>query len=280
MVQSVTFEQSETGNLPPQEPPQPDPNRPAWLDPKFTKPEDLAASYREQQAALTRAQQELARLKGQADEQPPISGVQSGKEDDDVADETPVDEQPNPDGQEAAAKKVADAAGVDLNPYQEEYNTSGDVSEDNRVKLAESLKGVLGENARNIVDEFIEARKVVHANDTKMFMDAAGGQEQYGVMTAWAAQNLPKEQVAAYNKQVESGDRHSVLFAIEGLRAKYEAANGRLPQRITGSGNPSPNAGAFRSAAEMTSAMKDPRYKTDEAYRQDVARRLSISNFQ
>jgi hypothetical protein len=274
MVQSVTFTPDETGSAPPQDQPQVDPNRPAWLDPKFQKPEDLANSYKEQQAALTRAQQELSRLKGEkpaTDEQPPIAGVQESDE------QKPDEEKPNDD---EAATKVADAAGVDLAPYQEEYNTSGDVSEENRVKLAEGLKKVLGDDARAIVDQFIEARKVVHANDTKMFMDAAGGQEQYATMTTWAAQNLPKEQVEAYNKQVESGDRHSVLFAIEGLRAKYEAANGRVPQRITGNGNAPANAGAFRSAAEMTAAMKDPKYKTDEAYRNDVARRLALSNFQ
>jgi hypothetical protein len=138
---------------------------------------------------------------------------------------------------------------------------------------------VLGPNARQIVDDFIEARKVVIQNDQKMYMDAAGGQEQYGTMVEWAKQNWSAEQVAAYNRQVQSGDRHATLFAIEGLKSKFEAANGRIPQRITGTGGASTSQGAFRSVAEMTRAMSDPRYQSDEAYREEVRQRLALSNF-
>ena len=56
-----------------------------------------------------------------------------------------------------------------MNPYQTECDTTGDVSEENREKIAEGLKGVLGDGARGIIDEFIEGRKLTAENDTRMF---------------------------------------------------------------------------------------------------------------
>jgi len=34
----------------------------------------------------------------------------------------------------------------------------------------------------------------------------------------------------------------------------------------------------FRSVAEVVQAMSDPRYKTDQAYRSDVERKIAASN--
>ena len=269
MVDTVEFLGEETTGEKPVVAPTP-PVAPEQLP--DTVPENIRKSYADQRAEITRLQQELATLKKPKEETPPAD------ENTPPPEEKKPEETPPPDGQEEAAKKAADAAGVDLAPYQTEYNEKGDVSEENRSKLADQFKSVLGENARQIIDEFIEARKVVHANDTKLFMDAAGGSDQYKAMVTWAAASLTKEQVAAYNKQVESGDRHSVLFAVEGLRAKYESANGKPPQLVTGGTGGSTATSAFRSSAEMREAMRDPRYKKDPAYRDDVARRLAISN--
>lgn len=273
MSNSVSFETPETGSEAPAQDLQNtgDPNRPEWLPEQFKSPEDFAKSWQDQRAEITRLQQASAQNK-QPD--PPDSG------------EPPKDEQEKPPAaddkqnqQDDAAKELADQAGLDLSPYQEEYSSTGDVSEENREAIAKSLEKQLGPNARQIVDEFIEARKVVHENDTRMFMDAAGGQESYTQMVNWASTALPPEQVQAYNKQVNSGDRHTVLFAIEGLRAKYEQANGRDPRLISGSGRPGAAVGGFSSTAEMTRAMSDPRYKSDPAYREEVRAKLARSNF-
>lgn len=273
MTDRVEFEQPETGPTPPEQPAPVDPNRPAWLPEQFKTPEDFAKSWADQRAEITRLQQGAKK----PSEEPPKDPEKPAEQ---KPEETPPEKKPEEQNksQDDAAKEVADAAGVDLAPYQEEYNSTGDVSEENREKIAEGLKKVLGENARSIVDDFIEARKVVHQNDQKLFMDSAGGAENYAQMTQWAAQSLPKEQVEAYNRTVQSGDRHATLLAIEGLKAKFEAANGKAPRLLTGGGGYSSEP-AFKSTAEMVTAMNDPRYKTDQAYRDQVARRLAASQF-
>jgi hypothetical protein len=67
-------------------------------------------------------------------------------------------------------------------------------------------------------------------------------------------------------------------LAVEGLKAKYEAANGVRPALVKGGGN-SVGGDAFRSAAEQVAAMRDPRYGKDPAYTRDVEAKSMRSNF-
>lgn len=283
MTDRITFTQPDTGPVAPTPEPAPDPNRPAWLPENFKTPEDMAKSWNDQRAEITRLQQ-AAKKPGEAPapsdparEQNPSDTPSQGQND--PAREQKADQQSETDKQDDAAKKVAQSAGVDLTSYQEEYNTTGDVSPESRKKLAEGLKSVLGEDAEQIVNDFIEAKKVVHQNDLKLYMDEAGGEDSYKAMIAWAAESLPDADKHAFNKQVNSGDRSATLLAISGLRARYEAANGRAPRLHKAGAGLATDAAPFRSSAEMRQAMSDPRYKTDPAYRDSVAARLRNSNF-
>ncbi|CLP71539.1 Uncharacterised protein [Mycobacterium tuberculosis] len=65
-------------------------------------------------------------------------------------------------------------------------------------------------------------------------------------------------------------------MAILGLKARYDAANGSEPTLL--GGNAKASEDVFRSTAELTAAMKDPRYKKDPAYREDVKQKLARSN--
>jgi len=282
MTDRVIFETPETGSTPPPVEEAPKSDRPAWLPEQFKSAEDFAKNWQDQRAEITRLQQAAAKSGDQPPPSAPKPGDQPPKAPEAKDPEAkPSDAKPeeNQNSQDDAARQVAEAANVDLAPYQQEYNTTGDVSVESRDKIAEGLKKVLGENARQIVDEFIEARKVVHKNDTQMYFDTAGGQEAYSEIVSWAAQSLPKDEVEAYNRTVNSGDRHATLFAIEALRSKFEKANGRPPKLINGSGGATNSEPAFRSSAEMVTAMRDPRYQTDPSYREQVARRLAVSKF-
>lgn len=264
-----------------------DPNRPAWLPSEFATVEAYNASYAELRADHTRKSQEIARLKGQNVEVT-VNGQTTTAET--PATETPAetpktpdpakpdDTANKPDDAEDPANKVAEAAGFSLDTYQTEYFTTGDVTPENRAKIAEGLKGVLGDSALDVVNQYIEGQKVTHANDRKMYHDEAGGEDAYTNMVTWAATSLSPEEVNAYNKAVDSGDRHQALLAIRGLRSTYEAKNGRVPNNIRASGGGSQGGiPPFQSSAEMTVAMRDPRYKTDEAYRDTVKARIAAS---
>lgn len=278
-----------------------DPNRPTWLPQEFATVEAYNASYAELRADHTRKSQELARLKGANVEVTGKDGnpvetpndpanpaetpnpndppkIEEKKADDPPKADDPAKKPDEKADEEDPAKKVADAAGFKLDDYQTEYFTTGDVAPENRAKIADGLKDVLGDNALDIVNQYIDGQKVVHANDRKLYMDEAGGDDAYTAMTTWAAESLTKDEVGAFNKIIDGGDRNATLLAIRGLRAQYEAKNGRVPNNIRASGSATPTGNApFNSSAEMTAAMRDPRYKTDEAYRANVAARIAAS---
>ncbi len=226
-----------------------------------------AKALADTKAELTRVQQELAALKKDPAQAAPEAPAASP---------TP-EPAPASDPSQAAQQAVA-AAGLDVSSWQSEFDTTGDVSEDGRAKIAEALKAQFGEQARAVVDQFIDGRKsALAARDAELYA-AAGGKEGYGEMATWAKAALTEAEIGQYNAALNSGDTQAALLAIKGLRARYEGANGRDPQLIGGSATPAASAG-FRSVDEMKRAMSDPRYKSDPAFRADVEKRVAGASF-
>ena len=235
----------------------------------------LGKSYAELEAELTRVKQ------GKATETPSTETPNDGstpdeKPDGEGAEKKPDEKKPDEEKPDDAANKVVEAAGLDVAPFQQEFETTGDVTPESRDKIAKGLEKILGPQSREAVDQFIEGRKLAVANERKMYMDAAGGEDNYNTITVWAKDNLSKEYIAAYDKTVSSGDPHATMLAIEALKAKFEGANGKAPTLLRGRGNQQLGGSRpFSSTAEMTRAMSDPKYKTDQAYRDEVAARIA-----
>jgi hypothetical protein len=76
---------------------------------------------------------------------------------------------------------------------------------------------------------------------------------------------------------MDSGNNASMQMAVRGLQARYVQTNGQPAKLIQGEVI-GPSGGVFRSVAEVVSAMKDPRYSKDPAYRRDLENRLKNSN--
>ena len=111
-------------------------------------------------------------------------------------------------------------------------------------------------------------------NDVKSF---AGGEEAYTSLVDWAAENMPKNFVDAFDNLVSFGDTDMIKLAVAGLKSAYDDQNGYEGEMLTGKGA-APNVDVFRSQAEVVQAMSDPRYDRDPAYRQDVFQKLERSN--
>lgn len=275
MAETVTFQTPPTGSeAPPQNQPQQQEQqtpaasseRPEWLPANFNTVEDFVRSSTDTKAELTRVQQELAALKkSNTPEQKP--------------DATKPTEPKTPEGRDLEiTEEQADAVSqMDFSEYSTEFNTTGDVTVENREKIAEKLKGVFGEQARSIVDNYIEGSKQRVANTTAQLKQAAGGDAAYAEMISWARTNLSKDEAAAFNKQVNSGDFHAASFAISALRAKHLAAVGASPSLVDGD-TPVASGNGFKSLYEMKQAIDDPRYAADPAYRKSVEQRVAISN--
>lgn len=212
-------------------------DRPKWLPEKFKTAEDMANSYRELEAKVGKPATSETQVTPPV-VVPPIPTVPS------------------------------------LDKFEQEFSTSGKLSEQSYTDLA--VQGF----TKDIVDKYISGRSALVSNQMSAARDAiyntSGGEDNYKQMVSWASQSLPPAAREAYNATLNGGNIEATRFAVAGLKAQFEAANGRDPALRSGHGT-STGMQPFRSNAEMVSAMKDPKYANDPAYRKDVENRLSVS---
>lgn len=129
--------------------------------------------------------------------------------------------------------------------------------------------------SKSLVDSWIAGQDAL-ANTTRDSMyELAGGEEQYGQMVQWASDNLPESEVDAFNATMNTQDANLIKLAVQGLFARYRSE--AEPNLIQGNNSSEATGGTFESTAQMTEAMRDPRYATDPAYRQAVANKLARS---
>lgn len=243
------------------------PERPSWLPDQFKTPEDLAASYKELQSKFTQSRQTA-----QTTPEVPVTEGSESKPDRHA-------------GEEEAAKEVAASVGLDLSEWSDEFSSTGDVSEEGRSKIAESLKSVFGDKAREVVDQFVDSKRSLKTyadqqaeNERKMLLEPLGGEDGFSKMASWATQGgLSPDEVTALNVQLDSDSRQARAFALETLKSRYEAANGR-PAKLIGGTIPSASSDTFTSTAQLTAAINDPRYSKDPAYRASIEAKLARSN--
>ena len=106
--------------------------------------------------------------------------------------------------------------------------------------------------------------------------NSVGGDEAYGEMINWAAQNLPPEEINDYNSITNSGNPTAIKFAVESLANRYRNSEGYEAPLVTGRKADS-SVKPYRSQAELARDIGNPLYSTDPAFRQDVEERLARS---
>jgi hypothetical protein len=130
---------------------------------------------------------------------------------------------------------------------------------------------------REFVETYLQGQQAIVDTQSAQVMETVGGQANYQAMSEWASDSLSESELQAFNEVVESGSVEQANMAVRGLYAQYRSAGGEAPSLMQGdtTGN---TTKPFNSAAQVTEAMRDPRYKTDPAYRKDVQNRLSVSS--
>jgi hypothetical protein len=214
------------------------PQRPAWLPEKFATPEAMAEAY----AALEQKQ-----------------GSQK-----------PADA-PAAAEAEATAAKAVEAAGLDMSALEAEITSGGDLSAESYEALAKV--GI----SKDVVGAYIEGQKAIGAQIMTRMHEAVGGEETFNSLAQWAAQNVPADELEAFNNIVDTGTESAIRMALQGLHSRYVAAGQNKPN-LMGGQRASANGDVFRSIKEVTTAMADRRYSTDPAYRADVEAKLSRSS--
>ena len=131
---------------------------------------------------------------------------------------------------------------------------------------------------KDIVDQFIAGQEALIDSTRNAVFSSVGGEENYNNMTAWASDNLSKDEIRAYNSAVNSSDPASATMAVKGLKARFNAEQGFEPTRQVRGEPAKAGASTYRSTSEMQEDMANPRYQKDPAFRKDVERKLARSN--
>ena len=119
----------------------------------------------------------------------------------------------------------------------------------------------------------------ISQSDIDSIKSSAGGDKAYANIINWAKSSLDANQISAFDEVVNSGSVQAIQLAVSGLKAEYDKANGTEGKLVTGKAA-SNRGDVYRSQAELVSAMNDPRYDNDPAYRQDVIEKLERSDLE
>ena len=169
---------------------------------------------------------------------------------------------------------VLEEVGIDPVDISNRFAESDEITEDDYSKLSEA--GF----SRQIVDTYLDGLRnasMAGEVDAQGIRDSVGGDESYQQMVSWAIENLPADDVKAFNKLTDTGDGPAIKLAVQGIYSQYNNAMGVEPNLYSGrasTGGPTP----FRSTAEVVTAMSDPRWEKDVSYTENVKARLAGSS--
>jgi hypothetical protein len=198
-------------------------------------------------------------------------------------------EQPEADEEEAPARSAKEIygeaigtkleeAGIDFSDMNTRWQQSGELSTDDYT----ALEGA--GFSKQMVEAYLNGLNYQAAKDSALTMQQVadvksqfGGEEEYGRMMAWAQSNLSAEEQDAFNTLINTQPMSTVKLAVAGIHSRYTAAEGREP-RLLGGRSPRSEGDVFESTAQLVEAMKDPKYKSDPAYRRKVEAKLSRSS--
>ena len=226
-----------------------DDQQPAWLPDKFESPEDMARAYHELERKLSSNSESVT----------------------DSDEGTPPPQTPQLDLNIEEARKTLSNQGLDYNKYYNEYIENSTLSEESFKELQD--KGM----SQEMVTSWIEGQQAIGEQITNEAYNSVGGEEAYNNIIKWAGENLSTNEIGVFNRALESNNLDDTKYAIKSLNAQYLLANGSSPNLLQGSTGGS-SAEAFTSLAQMSEAMKDPKYQTDSSFREEVTRKLESSN--
>lgn len=175
--------------------------------------------------------------------------------------------------EEGAAEEIAEAAGIDIAAVEAHFLEHGEVPADLYEKV--SKVGV----TKEMVDEFVQYRVAQADRIREEMLSPYGGEEVVSSMIDWASKNWTEDQAKTFNEAVNSGNKGLADMALKTLKADFDKKNGVKPALLKPTNSPAAsNGGSYASMAELMADQRDPRYRTDPAFRERVMAKLARSN--
>ena len=222
----------------------------ALIGGKFKSQEDLLAAY---EALQKKMGQESSDDKEEPSEDQPEASEETEEEEVDEATSETVDY---------------------MHSLNQEFEQNGQLSEEAIDKLSSM-------DSKELIKAYLQYNQQAKTNQVQQseidaIQQSVGGPEAYQEMLEWAASNLNETEIAEYNQVTSSGDAVAIKFAVAALANRYRNTDGYEAPLVSGKKAKSEKK-TFRSHAELSRAIADPRYSTDPAFRKDVEEKLSRS---
>ena len=151
----------------------------------------------------------------------------------------------------------------------------------------ETLEKFKGMSSQDLVNGYMQMVKDnpqtnntevdVNTAEINKIQNSVGGEAQYNNLVTWAGNNLPENEIKAFDDLVGTGNAAAIQLGVDAIKSRYEAVNGYEGRRLTGKAADT-SGDVFKSQAQLVEAMSDPRYDRDPAYRQDVVAKLERSD--
>ena len=158
-----------------------------------------------------------------------------------------------------------------ISKAQEQFAESGELTDKMFVELEKA--GI----PSDFVKAYIAGQEAISTGQALEVQETVGGRATYEAMTEWATENLNESDINAYDDIVTSGTIEQAKMAVQGMYARFISGGGKAPNLTQGSTS-GDSVKPFGSAAQVTEAMRDPRYKNDPAYRDSIEKRIAVSN--
>lgn len=172
---------------------------------------------------------------------------------------------------EAPAATEAEAAPLTtaMEAARTEWAASGEVSEEAIASL--EAAGI----PRDIFNLYIEGVKAQQTQILSSIHSFAGGEQTYTEMSRWAADNLSDAELDAYNASLDNPALRE--NAVRGLHARFSSVRPSEGRLLTPNSGSAGAGDTYSDQSQMIADMKDPRYQTDENFRNTVQQKLQRS---
>lgn len=170
------------------------------------------------------------------------------------------------------ANKLKDS-GLDADALFNEYIEKGDLSAETRQSLEE--KGY----SKTLVDSLIAGRQALENRFVSQVHSLVGGEEAFNTLLQFAQGNLSQQEMASFNKAVDSDDIGAIGLGLQAIQAKFNAKHGTKAAPVKGAATTAPAAQGYSDRSQMVAAMSDKRYGKDAKYTTEVQNRVIKSNF-
>lgn len=174
-----------------------------------------------------------------------------------------------------ASEKPSEEAKINWEDITKSITESKTLNEDHVKQLQEF--GI----PEDIVNSYVELLGVSQEFAQQRTIEYAGGQDSLNDMFKWAQDNLAEEEVRGYNEILDSPNWRMAIDSLRvasGIGADGNKSSNVAPSLVEGN-NKTNTSASFASKTQMIEAMKDPKYKNDPAYRNQVRQKIAQSNF-